>query len=67
MGSSRESRESEKSFNGANAEMRSIDKLLWNGNRYSLRDIEEGVDLVKNFLDQAVLKFKSEIKEDKVK
>ena len=59
MGASRESRESEKRFELARSEMRSLDKMLWHGT-FDSHDIDETISSITSSLGRVREAYKDE-------
>lgn len=61
MGACRENRPSENTLNSVILSVRSLDKLLWHGQKWAVQDIEEYVGCIKRDLDELVKQFKKEV------
>lgn len=62
MGTARESRPSELTFNSIANAVRGLDKLLWYGQQYHVDDIQEYADIIKTSLDVMLRQYKQEVK-----
>jgi hypothetical protein len=61
MGESREKRPSEKILDSLFSIFRSLDIELWTGEKYRVQDVEENVNIAKQYLDDLLRQFKSEV------